>query len=335
MHFDRLRRRDLLALSGGAAAATLLRPSSARAKPEDRIYHIGYLSLGSPAAEASRFNAFRAGLAALGYVEGKNFVIDTRWLDGGKYDQLAALAAQLVRLKVDVIVTYATPGVLAAKRATTTIPIVFATAGDAVASGLVSSLSRPGGNVTGNTYFVPRLAAKRLELLKEAIPALTQAGVLFNPANPATGPVLAAMKVTAAALEVQLSEFTVGAAADLEGAFAAMAAKPVVAFVITEDPMLIYNTEVSAELALKYRLAACGFPEFARAGGFVAYGIDFLDMWRHAATFVDKILKGAKPADLPVEQATKFVTVVNRKTAAAIGVEVPTSLLLRADQVIE
>jgi len=327
-----MKRRDFVTLLGGAMIGW---SSAARAQQADKVYRIGYLSLGSPAAEATRFNAFRAGLSALGYVEGKNLVIETRWLAGGKYDQLAELAAQLVDLKVDVIVTYATPGVSAVKRATTTIPIVFATVGDAVAVGLVSSLARPGGNVTGNTYFLPELAAKRLELLKEAIPGLVQAGVLFNPANPAIEPILSAMRLTAQALKVELSEFAAREPADLEGAFAAMAAKSVGALVITEDPMLIYNTEASAKLALKYRLAACGFPEFAQAGGFMAYGIDFTDMWRHAATFVDKILKGAKPADLPVEQATKFVTILNLKTAKAIGIEVPTSLLLRADQVIE
>ncbi|HXQ52332.1 MAG TPA: ABC transporter substrate-binding protein [Stellaceae bacterium] len=327
-----MKRREFITLLGGA---TLGWPLAARAQQADKVYRIGYLSLGSPAAEATRFDAFRAGLAALGYVEGKNLVIETRWLEGGKYEQLAELAAQLVDLKVDVIITYATPGVSAAKRATKTIPIVFTTVGDAVAVGLVSSLARPGGNVTGNSYFLPELVAKRLELLKGAISGLVQAGVLFNPANPSTEPVLSALGLTAQSLKLELSQFPVREAIELEGAFAAMAAKSVGAFVIAEDPMLIYNTEASAKLALKYRLAACGFPEFAQAGGFMAYGIDFLDMWRRAATFVDKILKGAKPADLPVEQATKFVTIVNLKTAKAIGVEVTTSLLLRADQVIE
>jgi putative ABC transport system substrate-binding protein len=241
------------------------RPLVARAQQADKVYRIGYLSLGSLAAEATRFNAFRAGLAALGYVEGKNLVIETRWLEGGKYDQLPELAAQLVDLKVDIIVTYATPGVLAAKRATTTIPIVFATVGDAVAVGVVSSFARPGSNVTGNSYFIPELAAKRLELLKVAIPGLLQAGVLFNPANRSTEPVLAAMRPTAQSLKVELVEFPAREATDLEGAFAAMTAKSLGAFVITEDPMLIYNSETTAKLALKYRLAACGFPQFARS----------------------------------------------------------------------
>jgi putative ABC transport system substrate-binding protein len=326
-----MRRRVFLTLLGGAAAW----PPAARAQRADKVYRIGYLSLGARAAEATRFNAFRAGLAALGYIEGKNLVMETRWLEGRPYDQLAELAAQLVELKVDVLVTYATPGVSAAKRATKNIPIVFATVGDAVAVGIVSSLARPGGNVTGNTYFLPELNSKRLELLKEAIPSLMRAGALFNPTNPATEPVLSAMRMTAQSLKMELSEFAVREATDLEAAFKAMGVKSVGAFVIAEDPMLIYNTEASAKLALKYRLAGCSFAEFAQAGGYMAYGIDFPDMWRHAATFVDKILKGTKPAELPVEQATKFVMVANLKTARAIGLEVPTSVLLRADEVIE
>ena len=327
-----MKRREFIRLLGSAATSW---PLAARAQQADKVYRIGYLSLGSPTAEATRFNAFRAGLAALGYVEGKNLTIETRWLEGGKYDQLAELAAQLVDLKVDVIVTYTTPGVLAAKRATTTIPIVMAVVADALASGLVSSLARPGGNVTGMTYFVPELAAKRLELLKDSVPSLLQAGVLFNSANPSHEPVLSAMRLTAQALKLELVEFAVREVADLEGAFAAMAAKPVGAVVITEDPVLIYNAEAGAKFALRYRLASCGFIEFAQAGGLVGYGIDYLDMWRYAATFVDKILKGAKTADLPVERATKFLTIVNLMTTKAIGVELPTSLLLRADQVIE
>jgi len=199
-------------------------PLAARAQQAGKLYRIGYLSLGSLAAEASRYNTFRAGLAALGYVEGKNLVIDTRWLEGGKHDQLAELATQLVDLKVDVIVTYSTPGVSAAQR-TRTIPIVFLTVGDAIAMGFVSSLARPGGNVTGTTYFTPELAAKRLEFLKEAMPSLARAGVLFNPMNPASEPVLSALRLTAQSLKLELSEFPVREATDQESAFATMAAK--------------------------------------------------------------------------------------------------------------
>jgi putative ABC transport system substrate-binding protein len=326
-----MERRAFIALLGAALGW----PSASRAQQAGKLHRIGYLSLGSPAAEATRFDAFRAELGALGYVEGKNLVIETRWLDGGKYDRLGELAAELVALNVDVLVTYTTPGVTAAKRATETIPIVFATVGDAVAVGLVASLARPGGNVTGTSYFTPELAAKRLELLKGAIPGLVQAGILFNPANAAIRPVLPAIRASAQSLKLELSEFPAREAADLGDAFAAMAAKSVGAFVITEDPMLIYNSESIAKLALKQRIAGCAFPEFAEAGGFAAYGVDFVEMWRHAATVVDKVLRGAKPADLPVEQVTKFLTLVNLKTAKAIGVDVPTSLQLRADQVIE
>jgi putative ABC transport system substrate-binding protein len=185
------------------------------------------------------------------------------------------------------------------------------------------------------TYFAPELAAKRLELLKEVNAGLTRVGVLFNPANPSKEPVLSAMKQTADALKLELAEFPVREVADLDGAFASMAAKPVSAVVLTEDPLLIYNADDAARLALKYRLASCGFIEFAKAGGFLGYGIDYVETWRYAATFVDKILKGAAPTELPVERATKFAAVVNLQTAKAIGIDVPTSLLLRADEVIE
>ena len=245
------------------------------------------------------------------------------------------MATQLVDLEVEVIVTYATPGVSAARHATSTIPIVFATVGDAVAVGLVASLARPGGNVTGTSYFLPELAAKRLALLKEAVPGLARAGVLFNPANPAAEPVLSAMRLTAQSLKIELSGLAVREASELASAFAAMAQGPAGAVAIAEDPMLIYNAPLIAKLALEHRLASCGFPEFAEAGGLLAFGIDFPEMWRHAAVFVDKILRGAKPADLPVEQATRFVTLVNLKVAKAIGIEVPASLLQRADEVIE
>ena len=218
-----MKRREFITLLGGA---TLGWPLAARAQQADKVYRIGYLSLGSPAAEATRFDAFRAGLAALGYVEAKNLVIETRWLDGRKSTSLRSWPLSLFEMNVDVFVTYATPGVLAAKRATSTIPIVFATLGDAVAVGVVSSLARPGGNVTGNSYFIPELAAKRLELLKVAISGLLQAGVLFNPANRSSEPVLAAMK-DAQSLKLELLEFPAREAADLDGVIAAMAASRV------------------------------------------------------------------------------------------------------------
>ena len=323
-------RREFLGIVGSAAAWPLM----VRAQ-QNKVYRVGYLSLGSPATEASRFNAFREGLAALGYIEGKNLLMEPRWLNGGKYEQLTSLAAELVDQKADVIVTYSTPGVSAAKRATTTVPIIFLTVGDAVAVGLVSSLARPGGNATGISYFNPELTSKRLELLKEALPGLAHAAVLFNPDNPATKPVLSAVRSTAQSLQLTLSELAIPAPANQEPAFAAMIDKRVGGFVVTEDPTLIYNTEATAKLALKYRLAGCGFSEFPQAGGLLAYGINFVEMWRYGAIVVDKVLKGTKPADIPVEQATKFVMLINLKTAKAIGVEVPPTLLARADEVIE
>lgn len=323
-----MKRRSLLL----SLAVSLGAPSIGRAQTVRRI---GYLSLGSAAAEATRFDAFRAGLAAFGYVEGKNLVIETRWLDGAPYDRLAELAQQLVALEVEVIVTYATPGVTAAKKATSTIPIVFATVGDAVAVGLVASLARPGGNVTGTSYFLPQLAAKRLELLKETMPALAQAGVLFNPANRSAESVLAAVRQTAQSLHVDVSDFPVRDVAQLEQGFAAMTAKSVTGFIVPEDPTLIYASPTIAKLALAHRLASCGVAELAQAGGLMAYGIDFVATWRHAATYVDKILRGAKPADIPVEQATQFRLELNQQTARALGVSFPATLVARADNLID
>ncbi len=325
-----MKRREFIAGLGGAAAW----PVVARAQPST-LHRIGYLSLGSPAAEAARSDAFHSSLAALGYIAGKNLAIETRWLDGRNYDQLPNLAADLVDLNVEVIVTYSTPGVTAAQRATSTIPIVFTSLGDAVASGVVSSLARPGGNVTGTSYFLPELSAKRLELIKDAAPALARIGVLFNPANRSTEPVLAAIENAGRSLKVDLVNFAISAPADLDGALAAMSGHDVGAFVVTEDPMLIYQSASIAKLAVKYRLGACGFPELAQLGGLAAYGIDFVELWRHAATFVAKILNGTKPVDLPVEQATKFVTIINLNTANALGLTIPATLLARADEVIE
>ncbi len=329
MRFDELKRREFITLLGGASAWSL----GARAQLAEKVHRIGYLGLASSAAQASRMKALREGLASLGYLEGKNLVIEERRVEGPN-DRLPELAIQLVNLGPDVIVTHG-PGVLAAKNATSTIPIVIAQTGDAVANRLVASLARPSGNVTGMSYFGPELAAKRLELVKETVPDLARAGTLIDPENPLHTPFISAMKITADSLKLEIVEFAVRAPADLEGAFAAMAAKPVGAFIMIEEPILIFNAEACANLAMKYRLPACGVVEFAQAGGLIGYGVDVPEMWRRAATFVDKILKGAKPADLPVEQATKFLTVINLKTAKTIGIDIPTSMLIRADDVIE
>lgn len=327
--------RRKISIGIGATAVTLAWAARAQTPAPIGNYRVGYLSLGSPTAEATRFDAFRAGLAALGYVEGRNLTIEARWLDGGKYDRLQALARELADLPVDVIVTYATPGVTAAKQATTTIPIVFATVGDAVAVGLVASLGRPGGNVTGTSYFIAELVAKRLALLAETLPNLKRVGFFYNTANKSAETVLASLRQAAAPLNVEVVDFGVADAAGLPKAFADMAGAGLKGVVVPEDPMLIYSSKTIADLALQHRIASCGVSEFAQAGGMMAYGIDFVEMWRRAALFVDKILKGAKPADIPVEQATKFELVLNLKTANELGIGFPLSVIGRADSVVE
>ena len=327
-----MQRREFITLLGGAGAAW---PFVARAQqPSSKVFRIGFLGLPTADSLPKRPEAFRAGLGDLGYQEGRDFVIEYRWADGN-YDRLPALLADLIRLKVDVIVTHGTPGVLAAKQATTTIPIVMAVVGDALGSGIVSSLARPGGNVTGMTFFNPELAAKRLELLKETLPGLTDVGLLLNLANPINELILPEMSRFAQPLKLELHQFDVRVPTEFEGAFAAMAAKRVGAFVVIDDAMMISNAPAVAALALKQRLPSCGWPDFAIAGGLMAYGVDFLDLFRRAATFVDKIRKGAKPGDLPVERSTKFEIIVNLKTAKALGLTIPYNLLARANEVIE
>jgi putative ABC transport system substrate-binding protein len=325
-----MRRREFITLLGGAAATW---PVAAHAQ-QPSVFRIGFLGLPTADSLPKRPEAFRAGLRDLGYQEGRDFVIEYRWADGN-YDRLPALLADLIRLKVDVIVTHGTPGVLAAKQATTTIPVVMAVVGDALGSGIVSSLARPGGNVTGLTFFNPELAAKRLELLKESLPGLTDVGILLNLANPINESILPEMSRFAQPLKLELHQFDVRAPTEFEGAFAAMAAKRVGAFVVIDDAMMISNAPAVAALALKQRLPSCGWPDFAVDGGLMAYGVDFPDMFRRAATFVDKIRKGAKPGDLPVERSTKFEIVVNLKTAKALSLTIPYNLLARADEVIE
>jgi putative ABC transport system substrate-binding protein len=303
-------------------------------QPADKVHRIGFLGSATSAGYARQLEALRQGLRDLGYVEGKNFVIDYRWAEG-KYDRLPELAAELVRLKVDLIVTHGTPGSRAAKQATSTIPIVMAVSGDAVATGLVQSIARPGENITGATFFYPELNAKRLELVKEAVPHINRVGVLLNPDNPASLLAFKAMEVAARSLKLELHRFPVRGADEFENAFSAMAERQVEAVQIVEEPVPIANAARIANLAMKSRLPAIGFKEFVESGGLMAYAVDFRDMFRRAAIFVDKILKGAKPADLPVEQATKFELVINLKTAKALGITIPPSILARADEVIE
>jgi putative ABC transport system substrate-binding protein len=324
-----MKRREFITLLGGAAVW----PLAARAQ-QPKVARIGFLGLVSPTSHASRLAALRAGLRDLGWVEGRNMLIEFRWAEGN-YDRLPALAEELVRLNVDVLVTHASPGALAAKRATSKIPIVITAIGDMLALDLVSSLSRPGGNITGLSIFNPELAAKRLELLKEAFPALTKAAVLLNPDNAVNRLILDEMGATAKASNIVLQAFEARRSSDFERVFTAMTDQQVDALVIQEDAMLNANANALAVFAAVKRLPSCGFPEFVRAGGLLAYGINFPDMDYRAATFVDKILKGAHPGDLPVEQSTKFNMMVNLQTAKALSITLPPTLLARADEVIE
>jgi len=323
------RRELLVALGGGAVAWPLV----ARAQ-QTKIARIGILGLASAAAVAPYVNAVREGLRDLGYIEGKNLIIEYRFGDGN-YDRLPNLAAQLVHLNVDVLVTFAAPGTQAAKSATSTIPIVMAVTADAVGTGLIASLAHPGGNVTGTTVLNPELMAKRLELLKEIVPAITQAAVLLNPDNAANGPVRHAMEMTVKALQVGLQSFELRGSGELDRVFAAMADSKIDALIVHDDQVLIGNARAIATLAVQQKLPSCGFLEFAAVGGLMAYGVNFVELCRRAAYFVDKILKGTMPADLPVEQPTKFELGINLKTANALGLEIPPTLLARADEVIE
>ena len=323
------RRKLLLALGSGAIAISPF----AAAQSAGTVRRIGFLGLPAASDWTSKIEALRSGLRDLGYVEGKNLVIEFRWAEG-KYEQLSELAAELVRLKPDVLITHATAGVRAAKQATTTIPIVIAATGDAVVAGLVASLARPGANVTGSSFLSPQLAAKRLELLKEALPRLRRVAVLHNPGQLSQYMLDAAQKA-AKSLKLEFQQFGARAPGEFESAFAAMAKARVGAVTIHEDPMLVGNAKRIVEAAAKQRLPTIGFTDIAEAGGLMAFGANIAEMHRRAAVFVDKILKGAKPGDLPVEQPTQFELIVNLKTTKALKLTIPKSILVRADRVIE
>ena len=290
--------------------------------------------MASPSTFALRLEAFRLGLRDLGYIEGTTVNVEYRWAEG-RYERLPGLAAELIRSKVDLIVTHGTPGSLAAKRATTTIPIVMASIGDPVAVGIITKLARPGGNITGQTFFNPELRAKRIELLKEVMPRLSRVAVILNADNPATGPEFQAMETTAQSLNVKLLPFRLQTSSELVSAFESMEQASVEAVETGDDPLSFGNVGAIVALAARGRLLTIGPEDVARAGGTMGYGVDFVATFRHAASFVDRILKGANPADLPIERASKFQFILNLKAAKALGLDVPTATLLRADEVIE
>jgi putative ABC transport system substrate-binding protein len=326
-----VKRREFIAGLGSAAAL----PVAVRAQQPERVRRIGYLSQESLAFDRGHGDsaAFRGALRDLGYVEGRNVRIEFRYADA-ELDRLPALAAELVALNIDVILTYAT-GTFAAQRATTTIPIVQAVGSDLVDAGFARSLAHPGGNITGSTFFVTELMAKRLELLKEVLPSMTSAGVLIVRNNPSTSGILAAMSSTAQALDIAIQPIEVGRTDEFEGALSAWAARHAGGFVMQDHGFLLANVATVATLAVKYRLLSIGPLEVPAAGGMIGYGVKFSDFFGRAAYFVDKILKGTKVGDIPIEQATKFKSVVNLKTAKVLGIDLPTSTLLRADEVIE
>ena len=326
------RRRLIVALGAGALAAPGL---SFAQQPTSRLHRIGFLGPTSAAGMAKNLDALRAGLRELGYVEGKNLVIEFRWAES-KYERLAELAAELVRLNVELIVTHSTPGALAAKQATSVIPVVIAEQGDSVATGVVSSLARPGGNITGFNFFSPQLNAKFVELLNEVQPQARRYGFLANPDTTSMARVgFEVMGVTAKSLKVDLQKFEVRGPQEFESVFAEMTKRRVTAIGVQGDPMLTANNALVASIAARHRVAAIGTPEFAEAGALLGYGADRAAMFRRAATYVDKILKGAKPGDLPIELPTRFELVVNMKTAKALGIKIPNSILVRATRVIE
>jgi putative tryptophan/tyrosine transport system substrate-binding protein len=324
-------RNKILYLALGAMVFALC--AFADAQQAEKVWRIGFLGSGSASGYLSRVNAMREGLRDLGYVEGKNIVIEYRWAEE-KYDRLPNLAAELVGLKVDLIITHGTPGSRAAKQATTTIPIVIAAIGDAVEAGVVASLARPGGNITGSSFFMPELTAKRLELIKEAIPSVSRVAVLLNPDNRVNQPVLKEMQSTARSLGLELQRVEVRAAEDFASAFSVMVKKQAGAIAVPEDAMLNSQAERISDLAIKSRLPTIGSTLYVGTGLLMGYGQDVLHLWRRTGVFVDKILKGTKPAELPVEQPMKFELAINLKTAKQIGVTIAPNVLARADRVI-
>ena len=315
----------------GLTLATL----GAEAQQAEKIPLIGYVGNSTPSLEPKLLSAFRDGLRELGYVEGQNILIEYRWAEG-RYERFPDFMTELLRLKVAVIVVAGTPATLAAKRATNVIPIVMAVIGDALAAGIVPSLARPGGNITGLSTVVPELEGKRLELLKQALPKLSRLAVLANPANPFVAVAWRETQRAADTLQIKLHRADVRQAEEFENAFSAIVnQRPDALTVIADRFMLAHRSRIIA-FGTKNRLPGM-FPywEFVEEGGLMAYGPSYADMFRRSAKYVDKILKGSRAGDLPIEQPTKFELAINLKTAKALRLTIPQSVLLRTDQVVE
>jgi putative tryptophan/tyrosine transport system substrate-binding protein len=326
-----LRRRDFIKVIAGSAAVAW--PLAARAQQRGKKYIIGRFNAGS--ATEPLHDVFTEILRELGWVEGENVVFERRYAEN-RLERLPELAADLVRLKVDVIVATGTLAPLAAKRATSTIPIVMTGAGDPLGTGLVDSLARPGGNVTGMSLMVPELGGKRLELLKELLPRLARVAVLWNAANPYSALVFKQVQAAGTILGIEVQSLEARQPDDFDGAFETVRRQHPDALMTVEDPLTINHRKRIADFAIGQLLPTLqGFREFVAAGALMSYGANVIDLARRAAGYVDKILKGANPADLPVEQPTKFDLVINLTTAKTLGLTVPPSLLARADEVIE
>jgi putative tryptophan/tyrosine transport system substrate-binding protein len=309
----------------------------AAAQPPEKMPRVGYLSPGSSSdpVRLRRFEAFRQGLRELGYVEGQTIALESRWAEG-RYDQYPALVADLVRLQVDVIVAVGGAATQATQQATKTIPIVMSVVIDPLGSGLVASLARPGGNVTGLSMMAPDLVGKQLELLKEVAPNVSRVALLWNPANPGSAPQVREAEAAARALRVRLQSLEARDPQEIDSAFAAMTRERAGALVVLADGIFTNQVRQIAALAAKMRLPSIyGLREYVEAGGLMVYSANPLDLERRAAAYVDRLLKGAKPGDLPVEQPTKFQLVINLKTAQALGITIPPTLLFQADEVMK
>ena len=326
----------LIGLAVVLTFSLLLAPLAAEAQPAGKVPRVAYLTPWSDSDPGRQrgLEAFRQGLRELGYVEGRNISIES-WSAEGKDDRLPALAADLVRSKVDVIVAASGAATRAVQQTTRTIPIVMSLVADPVGSGLVASLARPGGNVTGLTIMAPDLMAKRLELLKEVVPKVSRVAFLTNPDNPASARFLREAEAAARALGVRLQTLEARNPQEIDSAFAVMTRERAGALLYPPDAIFFTQRRQVAELAAKGRLPSLGTSDYPAAGGLMSYGPNIPDLERRAATFVDRILKGAKPGDLPVEQPTKFELVINLKTAKALGLTIPQSVLVRADEIIQ
>ena len=326
-----MRRREFIRLLGGAAAAW---PVAARAQQPTKTYRIGMLELVSPALNTPQLDAFRKGLREFGYVEGQTYKIEYRSADG-QAERFPELADELVRLGVDLIVARGTPASIAAKNATRTIPVIMASVGEPLL--IVDSLARPGGNVTGLSAFVNVMTSKRLELTRELVPQLSRIGLLHNMSNPVAPPQWEETKTVAHSWGIEAELLDVRSREDIDRAFETAKERRVDALLVGLDAITQVHRQMIAGLAARNRLPAVysGGRELIEAGGLLSYAVSYPDLYRRAATYVDRILKGAKPSDLPVEQPTKFELLINLKTAKALGLTVPSQLLTRADEVIE